>query len=199
MTKKMLRAEVPGGLREVSMAARRQVLVRRWTQHFSLQRRSLRERNLLCARCFHSIRPTRVQQQSQLDRPLSPAERFRQSWSKPEDTATRPLRKAFTLDELAKAAHPEPTVSRIEKAPSVWLEPLAAEQEEQLRQIEEEADLDTLEALHDVELDFDIDVFEGEITRGYAGSLPLAGREMVNAKQFIKQGSLVETRGYNAN
>jgi len=183
----------------VSMAARRQVLVRRGIQCFSLQGRSLRRRSLICARCFHSINPARVEQQSQLDRPLSPAERFRRSWSKPEDTATRPPRKPFTLHELAKAAHPEPTVPKIEKAQSVWLDPLAAEQEEQLRQIEEEADLDTLEALHDVELDFDIDVFEGEITRGYAGSLPLAGREMVNAKQFIKQGSLIETRGYNAN
>jgi len=181
------------------MGAGRHLIARRWTQRLSLPWSCPRGRNVICARCFHSIKQRHVEQQSQLDGLLSTAERFRRTWSTSEDTVVGNLIKQFSLDQLARAAYPEPSVSETEKPQPERLEPTAAEQKNRLQRIQDEANLDALEVLDEVVPDFDADVFEGENTRGYAGSLPLAPREVVNTKQFIKQGSLVETRGYVAN
>jgi hypothetical protein len=178
-------------------------LLCKWGDVFFLARTGLQRYNVICTRCLHAIHRLHAPQPSQPNPPppppLSPAERFRQNWSKPEDTTSPQPRSIFTLDELAKATYRQPTISKIERSKPASLEMLEAAQEDQLRQIEHEANLETLDDLYSTELEPDFDVFEGEITRGSAGLSLLAGRDLIKPKNWIKQGSLIETRGYPSN
>jgi hypothetical protein len=133
------------------------------------------------------------------DKPLSPAERFRRSWSKPDENASAEPKPIPTLDEISNPTRKVYRTSKIEDAKPNILEIIEAEQEDQLRQIEDEAEVEALESRNEEETDFEFEVFEGENTRGYVGLLPLADMEAVNPKHLIKQGSLIETRGYHSN
>jgi hypothetical protein len=174
------------------MLARQQLRRWRWAQSF-FPRIELRGSKVICAQCFHAIA------QLHADKQLTPAERFRQSWSKPEENTSTEPRAIPTLDDISNPSKIIHHPSKIEGAKPKFLEIIEAQQEDQLRQIEDAAEVETLESQNEEETDFDFEVFEGENTRGYVGLLPLADMEAVNPKYLIKQGSLIETRGYHSN
>jgi hypothetical protein len=171
------------------MLARQQLQRWRWAQSFFPKSRG---RKVICAQCFHAIARLHA------DKPLTPAERFRQSWSKPEENASAEHKTIPTLEQVANPTHKIYRTSKIEEAKPNILETIEAQQEDQLRQIEDEAEVEPLESQNEAEVDFDFEVFEGENTRGYVGLLPLADMEVVNPKRMIKQGSLIEIRGYHS-
>jgi hypothetical protein len=175
------------------MLARQQLHRWRWAQSFFPPQIKPRGKQVICARCFHLI------ERLHADKPLTPAARFRQSWSKPDENASTEPKAIPTLDEVGNSMHKIYRASKIEEAKPNILEIIEAQQEDQLRQIENEAEVEALESQNEEDADFDFEVFEGENTRGYVGLLPLADMEVVNPKHLIKQGALIETRGYYSN
>jgi hypothetical protein len=116
----------------------------------------------------------------------------------PRENASAEHKTIPTLEQVANPTHKIYRTSKIEEAKPNILETIEAQQEDQLRQIEDEAEVEALESQNEAEVDFDFEVFEGENTRGYVGLLPLADMEVVNPKRMIKQGSLIEIRGYHS-
>jgi hypothetical protein len=174
------------------MLTRQQLRGWRWAQSFFAPHIKPRGNKVICARCFHAIA------QLHAEKPLTPAERFRQSWSKPKENTSAEPKPIPTLDEISNPSKRIHRPSKIEDAKPRFLEIIEAQQEDQLRQIEDAAEAEALESQNEEETDFDFEVFEGENTRGYIGLLPLADMEAVNPKYLIKQGSLIETRGYHS-
>ena len=64
-----------------------------------------------------------------------------------------------------------------------------------LEQAQEANELEQLSQLDDTE-EGSPEIFAGENVREYQGVLPLKGEKYVQERYSIKQGSLIETRGY---
>ena len=159
--------------------------------------------------------------------PLSPLEAFRRRWAANktnEDTSKsasgvadilradwghtldertqKTIEQKFTLDDLAEALKKE-DVSRQYIKRDVWVPKPKSKQKEEgqqtLEEIEAMDELTELSRLDELESDAVgvVDVFGGEITRDYQGVIPLHGEQYISEQYPLKQGALVETRGYS--
>ena len=138
--------------------------------------------------------------------PLSPVERFRTSWSKP--TADQPPsptvpEKPLTLNDLAieyrKHGSPRQYCSEILIGSNEKEEVDDIPSEEPRRMLESN-DVNELSRLDEMEeVTENAEIFAGENMRDYQGVLPLNGEHYTPTKFPIKQGDLIETRGYYPN
>lgn len=164
-----------------------------------------------------------LQPQTQNDppkQPASPADRFRKDWSKPaaEQPPTEPVPESrLTLNDLAieyrKHGAPRQYCHEIRLSPKEVEKADNFEMEEPVKIIEsndandfgmqepgkiiESNDMNELSQLDEMEEVTETDeIFAGENVRDYQGVLPLNGEQYTPTKFPIKQGDLVETRGY---
>ena len=135
--------------------------------------------------------------------PLSPAERFRTSWSKvtAEQPPSQPVpEKQLTLNDLAleyrKHGSPRQYCREI-LIPSNEKEEVDDIPSEEPRRMLETNDVNELSRLDEMEeVTENAEIFAGENMRDYQGVLPLNGEQYTPTKFPIKQGDLIETRGY---
>ena len=126
----------------------------------------------------------------------TPADLFRTNWMKlpPSERPTPPPSNTFTLGDLAEAYRKNSPSSKYVKRDIRTTNP-RSEDATTLEEVEEASELQQLSQMDDME-EGSHEIFAGENMRGYQGVLPLNGEEYVHQRFFIKQGSLIETRGY---
>lgn len=135
--------------------------------------------------------------------PLSPAERFRTSWSKfaVEQSPSQPVpEKKLTLNDLAieyrKHGSPRQYCREVLIASNEKEEVNDIASEEPRKTLESN-DVNELSRLDEMEeVTENAEIFVGENLRDYQGVLPLNGEHYKPTKFPIKQGDLIETRGY---
>lgn len=127
----------------------------------------------------------------------SPAEIFRTHWMNLPSTESPapPNFENFSLGDLAEAYRKTGTPRKYVKRDIWFTEPKQEENQTTLEDIEELSQLKELRQLDELET-HDLEFFEGENMREYQGVLPLNGAPYVQEKHPLKQGALIETRGY---
>jgi hypothetical protein len=132
-------------------------------------------------------------------RSSSPADMFRERWlaGGPAQQPAGPNTK-FTLAELAESYRKDGTERKYVKR-DIWLPNPKQEIDEQtLEEMESQGFDDLTQLSHSDELDpvDEVDAFGGEITRDYQGVMPLKSGQQATQKYRLKQGTLMESRGY---
>jgi hypothetical protein len=179
----------------------------------------------ICRRCFHEqigLYNERQPEQnsnpatSSSETPLSPIEAFRLRFSQgptvnpesgPDGTlrsiwddspsTDKPELENITLGALAEA-YRKSDIRRKYIKRDIWLpDPKQEIDQTTLEGLEEMSDLAEISQLDEMEsIAEETEVFAGEMMRDYAGVIPLNGERHVKQKFPVKQGDLVETRGY---
>lgn len=150
-----------------------------------------------------------IQQRQQNEtpkQPLSPAERFRTNWSlagvdkQPEESVSE-KDEIVTLADLAAAYRKHGSSKKYAKIAAVKTPNQKGEiKEAELEEMERASRLNDMNELNELddmeEVTESGEVFAGENMRDYQGVLPLNGEQYTPQKFPIKQGDLIETRGY---
>jgi transcription elongation factor len=106
-----------------------------------------------------------------------------------------PLSNTFTLGDLAEAYRKNSTSRQCVKRDVGAVNTKKSEDSITLEEMEEVSQLQQLSQMDDME-EGSYEIFAGENMREYQGVLPLNGDQYVHQRFSIKQGSLIETRGY---
>ena len=127
----------------------------------------------------------------------SPADLFRTNWmnSPPSERPAPPLSNTFTLGDLAEAYRKSGTSRKYVKRDIRAINPRRSEDATALEEVEEASELQQLSQMDDLE-EGSPEIFAGENVREYQGVLPVNGEQYVHERFYIKQGALIETRGY---
>lgn len=127
----------------------------------------------------------------------SPTDVFRTNWVNlpPTERPAPPTSENFSLADLAEAYRKTGTPRKYVKRELWFADPKQVEDQTTLEQIEKTSELRGLSRLDDLETGSP-DYFAGENMREYQGVLPLNGEPYVQQKYPLKQGALIETRGY---
>jgi hypothetical protein len=112
----------------------------------------------------------------------------------PAEEPPKPPAPDFTLADLAGAYRKKGTTRKYIKR-DTWL-PNPKQKVDETFEMDETSQLAELSRLDELDNVDEGDVFGGEITRDYQGVLPLNGEPRTEEKYPLKQGALVETRGY---
>jgi hypothetical protein len=126
----------------------------------------------------------------------SPADLFRTNWMnlQPSERPAPPLSNTFTLGDLAEA-YRKSGISKNYKRDIGAINPQRHEDTITLEEVNEATELQQLSEMDDME-EGSPEIFGGENVREYQGVLPLNGEKYVHEKFHIKQGALIEIRGY---
>ena len=107
---------------------------------------------------------------------------------------SKPPAPDFTLAELAGAYQKKGTTRKYVKR-DIWV-PNPKQKVDETFEMDEESQLAELNRLDELDDVAEVDVLGGEITRDYQGVLPLNGKPRTEERYPLRQGALVETRGY---
>ena len=113
----------------------------------------------------------------------------------PSPRPAPPLSNAFTLNDLAEAYRKSGTSRKYVKRDVRTINPKRSEDTTTFEEMEEASELQQLSQMDDME-EGSPEIFAGENVREYQGVLPLNGEQYVHQRFSIKQGALIETRGY---
>jgi hypothetical protein len=113
----------------------------------------------------------------------------------PTERPAPPISENFSLNDLAEAYRKSGTPRKYVKREIWFADPKQVEDQTTLEELEEAGELRELSRLDDLETG-PSEIFAGENTRDYQGVLPLNGEPYVQQKYPLKQGALIETRGY---
>jgi hypothetical protein len=150
---------------------------------------------------IEAFRKRFLQQESSTEdpkHPSSPADIFRTNWMNLPGTErpAPPISRNFSLGDLAEAYRKTSTPRKYVKRDIWFADPKQLEEQTTLEEVEATSGLRELSELDDMETG-QPEVFAGEIMRNYQGVLPLNGEPYAQGKYPLKQGALIETRGYS--
>ena len=126
----------------------------------------------------------------------SPADLFRTNWMNlpPSERLAPSLSNTFTLGDLAEAYRKSGTSKKYKRDIGA-INSRRHEDTTTLEEVNEANELQQLSEMDDME-EGSLEIFGGENVREYQGVLPLNGEKYVHERFHIKQGALIEIRGY---